>query len=50
MNHIDNNKPKRKNNFSFNTIFFFILAVIVIYLLVKGFIWAWEMLAGWDTL
>ena len=44
-------KPKRRhNNSPFNTILFIALAVVMIYLLVKGFIWAWETLAGWDTL
>ncbi|MDD2475317.1 MAG: hypothetical protein PHI32_05340 [Dysgonamonadaceae bacterium] len=50
MNEIKNNKPKRRNNAPFNTIFFIVLAVFVIYMLVRGFIWAWETLAGWDTL
>ena len=50
MNSINDNKPKRKYNSPFNTILFLVVAVIVIYLLVQGFIWAWETVAGWDTL
>ena len=44
-------KPKRiHNNSSFNTILFIVLAIVMIYLLVKGFIWARNTLGAWDTL
>ena len=44
-------RQKRKiNNSPFNTILFIILAIIIIYMLVKGFIWAWNTLGAWETL
>ena len=44
-------RQKRKiNNSPFNTILFIILAIIIIYMLVKGFIWAWNTLDAWETL
>ncbi|NLZ95211.1 MAG: hypothetical protein GX921_05220 [Bacteroidales bacterium] len=45
------NKPKKiHNNSPFNTILFIALAVVMIYFLVKGFIWAWNTLGAWETL
>lgn len=44
-------KPKKvHNNSPFNTILFIVLAIIMIYLLIKGFIWAWNTLGAWETL
>lgn len=36
--------------FSFNTILFILLAIVMIFALVKGFIWAWSTMAGWSTM
>ncbi len=47
MTLIDNKRPKRKNRSPFNTILFIALAVILVYLLVQGYIWAWNTMAGW---
>ena len=45
------NKPqKTHNNSPFNAIFSVILIIMMIYLLIKGFIWAWSMLSAWETL
>ena len=44
-------KPKRiYNNSPFNTVLIVILAIIMIYFMVKGFIWAWNTLGAWETL
>lgn len=47
MKPVGNKKPKRKNRSPFNTILFIALMVIVIYLLVQGYIWAWNTMAAW---
>ncbi|HUI32519.1 MAG: hypothetical protein PHO84_01485 [Dysgonamonadaceae bacterium] len=41
---------QRFPKFTFNTILFILLAIVFIYALVKGFIWAWSTMAGWSTL
>ena len=41
---------QRFPKFNFNTILFTLLAIVIIYALVKGFIWAWETMAGWSTM
>lgn len=49
--HKSRKKPKRiYNNSPFNTILFILLAIVVIYMLVKGFIWAWNTLGAWETI
>ena len=47
MESLDNKKPKRRHRSPFNTILFIGLAVILVYLLVQGYIWAWNTMAGW---
>ncbi|HTN68873.1 MAG TPA: hypothetical protein VLZ33_05360 [Dysgonamonadaceae bacterium] len=41
---------KRRPRFTFNTILFILLTIVMIYALVRGFIWAWNIMAGWSTL
>ena len=41
---------KRYPKFNFNTILFILLAIIMLYLLARGFMWAWGTMAGWNTL
>jgi hypothetical protein len=47
MKPIESKRPKRRNRSPFNTILFIALALIIIYLLVQGFIWAWNTMAAW---
>ncbi len=42
--------PRQFPKFNFNTILFILLGIVMIYALVKGFIWAWGTMAGWSTL
>ena len=45
-------KPKRTyNNTSiFNTILYILLAIVLIYFMVKGFIWALNTVGAWGTI
>ena len=44
-------EPKRfYNSTPFNTILYILLAIVLIYFMVKGFIWAWNTLGAWETL
>ena len=45
-------KPKKTYNSTpvFNTILYILLAIVLIYFMVKGFIWAWNTLGAWETI
>lgn len=47
----ESSKPKKlHNNSPFNTILSIVLVILMVYLLIKGFIWAWNTLGAWQTL